>query len=314
MFFSLFLTFLGSANFPAFRNWVAIALTIMLALAKIAPPQRMIPQWKIVVASSSFGCAISYVLPTVDYPGIDVRIPTYLVGNLSILIFLLSYSYVAYMELCSVKEVKEIGPSLVKQEQALSRLKHYMSLLQGIDAKETRAKILVDIRDFLTELPYGKWSSDTRNVVNQLLEAITHEMQNEHSRTKCLDILSLIVSRADQRTKSRIREMFYKELERSYERGDKTERGHCLAIMQELESYGLAFMSRVLDQAMNVDSDQEFEEVFGKIRLYRMSKADLIELQRNLVVKRNKLELSGEAGSKLKTRVDTVLTTLRQLV
>jgi len=209
---------------------------------------------------------------------------------------------------------KEVGPPPFERSPEFRRLRHYMSLLQGAKAKETRAEILAQLRDFLPILPYENWSKEVKSAIDELLEVIVHELQDEHARLKCLDILDVITSKSDELTKSKIKDMFYKKLEEFYESGDKAEKKYSLAIMQELQGYNLTFMSGLLDQAVNLDNDQEFQEVFDKIRLYRMSSADKEELQRNLFAKRDELELSGETRSKLRTRLDTVLDTLRQIV
>ena len=156
--------------------------------------------------------------------------------------------------------------------------------IKSIDESKTERIIRDELRDSLPGLPYNhveQWTDNLRKAVFELIDLLLKEFKtcNENLREKNMDMLCIIVHRADKETLEKIKHDFLDILERLYDDPKVEKSSDLIKLLQALHSYEPDYIKKMIDDAIEHWSTNVFENRYRDIEIDRYVWKDVNRLR-----------------------------------
>jgi len=181
------------------------------------------------------------------------------------------------MGLSSISK-SEIFPTYVFKEERkfdIERFKMRLNELRSIKSlgdPETEKIIRVELRNSLTDLPYNhieQWTEDLRKSILELMNLLSSELKadNEDLRERSMDMLSIIVNRADKTTIEKIKSDFLDTLDRLYQNPKVKKSSDLIKLLQALHYDEPDYIKKMIEDAIEKWSKEDFDTRYHDIEM-----------------------------------------------
>ena len=201
-------------------------------------------------------------------------------------------------------------PSSEKEKSEIIKINHYIEILENkkITAVETKKKILDTIRNLIREMFHYKLTKENKKPIFRLIKILDEEIKNKDVRSKCLDILDLLVWGGDKDIHDAIKH-FLPKVEKTYRYLTIDEKRYILKISQRLHNYDPISMQKLIEEGINKWSKEEFNGLYSNIEIDKIIKNFRKKIEKQLWEKRS---IAEEQKNKEKIeRIDKILERLQ---
>lgn len=162
-------------------------------------------------------------------------------------------------------------PFLTAERYGVEDFETDLDILKNINEIETKSMFLKGIRDRIPDLPH-ELTSDLRESLIKFLGVLKREIEDDTLRGQCLNILRVISSnyKEDRNIMIKIKELFLERLDELYENLTIDQKSDALLIFQIIHKYELDFMRKLIRDAIEKWSDEEFDRLSDKIGFYEL--------------------------------------------
>jgi len=164
----------------------------------------------------------------------------------------------------------------------ISRYHSNISMFKDIRERDTKEKILETIRHQTTDLPYDGMSENIRSAVITLLYALQNEWDDKTMRNRCLDLLSIVSKRRDERVNAKMKELFLDRIYRVYTTLSIEEKRDALDIIQRLQRYDPHIINQLVADAIEKWTSTEFQNLFNSIEVDMLDEEEIESLRKRL--------------------------------
>jgi len=169
----------------------------------------------------------------------------------------------------------------------LSRLKMRIDdfkSIKEIGEPETEKIIFDEIRNRLPDLPideYEPWNDDLKKTIFELTDLLRREfvMGDEERRKMIIDMLNIIVHRADKEIREKIKYDFLEILENLYEDPNVKRSSDLIKVLQALHSYEPSYIMKMMEDSIESWPREDFESRYNDIDIDRYISKDVNRLK-----------------------------------
>jgi hypothetical protein len=192
----------------------------------------------------------------------------------------------------------------------LKRFKSDLDALERIPDKETMQKFLENLRNRVhSELPYEPLANEIRKEIYRLIDFLNLKISEKDFTQRCLDFLLVLLLRRDNKIQARISKIFLDKIEAMYPTLNTEQKCYALSILQRIHNYDYEYLRKLIEDAIEKWSDEEFAKLYRNISVNEIEKTSIRKLEHELWNLRSKAAKCQDK-TKIK-RIDAFLDMLR---